>query len=71
MPVACDASAIEVPDRLAARTALRAALMGQEKEEGTYRIGLDTTLAAARGARISGEPVPVQPTLAEWNKSGQ
>ena len=71
VPIACDAWAIEVPDRFAARGVLRAALAGQEKEEGTYRMGLDTALAAARGAGISGEPVPVQPTLAEWNKSGQ
>lgn len=43
VPVACDAWAVEVPERL----------------------------AAARDAGINGEPVSLQPTLAEWNKSGQ
>jgi hypothetical protein len=71
VPLACDVWAIKVPDRFAARTALRAVLAGQEREEGTYRIELDAALTAARDAGIVGEPVQVQPTLAEWNKSGQ
>lgn len=71
VPIVCNAWAIEVSDRFVARAALRAALAGQEKEEGTYRIGLDTALTAARGAGISGEPVQVRPALAEWNRSGQ
>ena len=71
VPVICDAWAIEVPDRFIARAALRAALTGQEGEEGTYRVGLNAALAAARAVGIGGEPVPVQPTTVEWNPSGQ
>ena len=75
MLVGCDGWAIEVPDRFAARSAMRAALKGQGGEGGTHRVGLDAALSAAlsaaRDVGIEGTPVPIHPTDEEWNRSGQ
>jgi hypothetical protein len=69
-PLLCDAWAIAVEDRFAARAALRAAV-GCRDAGGPVRASLDEILAAARVAGLDGEAVPLRPTLDEWRKSGR
>lgn len=69
-PLVCDAWAIAVEDRLAARAALRAAA-GCEGAGGAVRASLDEILSTARATGLDGEAVRVRPTLEEWRKSGR
>lgn len=70
LPLVCEAWAIEVSNRFAARTTLRAALAGWEGEENAFRVALSEALDVARKAGLTGEAVSVRPTAAEWNTSG-